>query len=127
MRAVGAQVAADRASITIFVPELTGRRTRANVEAGSKVALTFCRVSDLRTLQVKSRASALRSEPDAARITQRYLDALAEAFYGVGMARAVTQRLRVVPAFAMSVSIDELYDQTPGPSAGERVVPEAFR
>lgn len=122
VRAVGALVAADREHVTLFVPEATGARTRANIERGSLVAATFCRVRDLRTIQIKGRAPGTRPLSASERAaSERYLAAFTEALYGIGISRGVTRRLRIWPAFALELEIASVYNQTPGPTAGERM------
>jgi hypothetical protein len=121
-RAVGCVVRSDRQVLALLVPELTGTRTLANLAAGSAVAVTFSRIVDHRTVQVKGACVGVRAagaaEVEAAR---RYVSAFTEALYFIGMSRATARRLRIEPLHVVEMVVGELFEQTPGPSAGERM------
>lgn len=122
VRAAGAIVSTDRRRFTVLVPAATGARTRANLEGGSAVAVTFNRPVDHRSIQIKGRCLAVRdARREERKVAEGYLAAFTEALYLVGMSRAVVRRLSVWPAFAAEVEIDALFQQTPGPGAGERL------
>ena len=73
MRAMGCIVAKDRTSLAVLLPELAGRRTIANLEAGSPIAVTFSRIVDHRTVQVKGSCLRVRpAGPAEQEATQRY-------------------------------------------------------
>lgn len=122
MRAVGCVVSRDRRTLGVLVPELTGQRTLANLAAGSGVAVTFSRIVDHRTVQVKGPCAGVRvasaAEVEAAR---RWVAAFTEALYFIGMSRATARRLRIEPLRVVDVVVGELFEQTPGPSAGQRL------
>jgi hypothetical protein len=122
VRAVGVSVSADRRRVTLLLNDAVSARTLAYLEAGSPAAVTFSRPIDYRTVQLKGPVSSVRRGTEADRaIAERYNSAFTEALYLVGMSRAVSRRLRVWPATAVEVEIAELFQQTPGPSAGERL------
>ncbi|MGZ3418640.1 MAG: pyridoxamine 5'-phosphate oxidase family protein [Polyangiales bacterium] len=122
VRAVGATVSTDRTRVTLLFNEAVSARTLANIEAGSAVAVTFSRPIDHRTVQLKGPVASVRAGTDADRVVaERYLSAFTEALYLVGMSRALVRRVRVWPAVAVEVAIAELFQQTPGPTAGERL------
>ena len=121
-RAVGAIASRDRSRIEVLVPELTGRRTLANLEAGSPVAVTFSRIVDHRTVQVKGPCAAVRAaNAQEVVVALRYVAAFTEALYFIGMSRATARRLRIEPLWVVEVVVGELFEQTPGPSAGEKL------
>ena len=123
-RAVGCVVSGDRRVLAVLVPEGTGARTLANLDAGSPIAVTFSRIVDLRTVQVKGQCVGVRkasaAELEAAR---RYVAAFTEALYFIGMSRATARRLGVEPLWVVDVGVGELFEQTPGPGAGARMEP----
>jgi hypothetical protein len=124
VRVCGASVAPDRARLTLLVGDAIAGRTRANIEAGSRVAVTFSRIYDHRTVQVKGRAIAVRAGTEADHaIATRYVSAFAEALHPTGLGRAYVRRLRIWPLVAIDVEVDALYQQTPGPGAGEALRP----
>lgn len=121
-RAVGAIVARDRASVTVLLNPLTAKRTLANLAGGGPLAMTASRPIDYRTIQIKGHASGSRPATDAEQmISQRYLAAYTEALYLVGLQRAVVRRLRVAPAVAIELAVHDVFQQTPGPQAGQKL------
>ena len=125
VRCAGATVAPDRASVELFVPAQTGARTRMNLEAGSAVSATICRVFDYYTVQLKGRCKEVREARPAERdLTLAYRAAFTESLYHVGMSRGLVRRLAVWPAFVVEVAVQTIFEQTPGPNAGEQLAPE---
>jgi Pyridoxamine 5'-phosphate oxidase len=122
-RAWGPQVSADHRSMTLCVSAAEGSATRANLAESRPVALGFCPPTIAKAVQLKG-VAALLGEPgpeDLGRVERH-----------VGAFRAECQRIGVPPAVAerifdgsclvlISVSIDDGYDQTPGPRAGHRL------
>jgi hypothetical protein len=124
MRALGAQVGAGRDTIVLFLPEATSVRTRANAEKTGVLAVTFSRILDHKTIQVKGRVNFIRPTTAEERALQeRYHVAFSEQLSLAGVARSVSRRARKFPSWAVEVSVDELFAQTPGPGAGKRMSP----
>ena len=121
-RAVGCVVSADRRVLAVLVPEGTGARTLANLAAGSPVAVTFSRIVDHRTVQVKGACNGVRKASAAeVETARRWVSGFTEALYFIGMSRATARRLRIEPLWVVEVVVGELFEQTPGPSAGEKL------
>lgn len=121
-RAVGCVVSGDRKMVAVLVPELTGQRTLANIAAGSAVAVTFSRIIDHRTVQVKGACAGVRAASEAElEAARRYVAGFTEALYFIGMSRATARRLRIEPLHVIDVVVGELFEQTPGPSAGQKM------
>jgi hypothetical protein len=124
MRAAGCVVAKDRKTLAVLLPEMTGRRTLANIETGSPVAVTFNRIVDHRTVQVKGTCVRVRAaDASEHEVVRRYLSAFTESLYFVGLSRAIVRRFRVEPCVVAEVDVRELFEQTPGPGAGARMEP----
>ncbi|MEA2752320.1 MAG: hypothetical protein QOI41_6463, partial [Myxococcales bacterium] len=124
MRAMGASVAADRRTVTIFLPEQTAARTLANLalEDGGRIAVTFSRPSDYRSLQIKGRCLGTRRTTEEERTKlESYSAAFVVDLEVVGLARQLTERLTSWPSIALQVAIEDLYEQTPGPGAGQKL------
>lgn len=122
MRAAGCIVSKDRKALALLLPEITGRRTIANLEAGSPVATTFSRIVDHRTMQVKGMCVRVRPAGAAElEVARRYLAAFTESLYFVGLSRAIVRRFRVEPCVVAEIDVRELFEQTPGPGAGARL------
>ena len=93
------------------------------LEAGGRIEYTGTDVPTLRSLQVKGRS--VRVEPatdDDRERAKRYADAFFEDVVSVDRhAPDALARLLPLDYVAVIVTIDEVFDQTPGPSAGTRV------
>jgi hypothetical protein len=97
--------------------------TLANVEATGAIAITATDVPTLRSLQMKGMASSIEAA------TENDLERSAEYTFEFFRDVEATDRIpsdkmrRIVPhaLVACTVEVRELFDQTPGPSAGTRV------
>jgi hypothetical protein len=58
---------------------------------------------------------------DEATFVRARRDALADSLDAIGIPRRVTQNITCWPAFAVTLRVDEIFDQTPGPNAGARL------
>ena len=93
-------------------------RTLEHVAAGGAIAITAANVLTLRSLQLKGRAQGLdAASPDDPERVERYVRAVPRRRRGhrssaLGDLPAVLPRGRTWPA---SSSVDEMFDQTPGP------------
>jgi len=121
IRAVGAVVAPDRKKLTVFVPVATAKRTVDNLAQRREIAVGFSRTLDHLSIQIKGRCD-VRLATDAERsVCERYLGAYVEALYVIGLPRNLTRRMTVWPAYALEVEIRDVFAQTPGPGAGQRL------
>lgn len=120
MRAMGVSVPPDRESILAHLPEATAERTLANLKDNGRVAVTFSRPSDYRSLQIKGRCVEVRPSTSEERTKQEiYLAGFVEELAIVGMAREASARLTYWPSVTVRVVIEAMFEQTPGPSAGK--------
>lgn len=120
----GASLSRDRTKITVFVPVVCGKRAMENLEKRPTLAAGFSRIGDHVSLQIKGRCVERRMATDRERsVSERYLGAYVEQLAMVGLPRHLTRRLAVWPAYAFVVEITDLFVQTPGPGAGERLEP----
>ena len=121
-RAVGAVVSADRASLTVYLTRGVSDRTLANLENNGQIALSSSRPYDHRGIQIKGRMLSIRDSTEADRVPQeRYLAGFVENVYIVGLPRSVMRQLRIYPSVAVTMSIENVFVQTPGPGAGRRL------
>ncbi len=123
-RPIGARVSPTRDHLTLLVPSEAGARVIANLRDNGLAAVTFVRPIDNRGMQVKGRCLAVRPPtPDEEELVQRYRVAFAETLHQVGMPRPRTMRLTIAPCLAAEIAIEQLFQQTPGPSAGAPLQP----
>jgi len=119
MRGVGARVAANGAELTVFLPAATAATALANLADNGRIAVSFARARDHRSVQVKGRVLEVRDADGADRERiERYRRDLVEALGVVGVSPRSTLRLAHWPARAVRLRVEALFAQTPGPGAG---------
>jgi hypothetical protein len=120
LRGMGVKVHADRKTLTVYIPDPTGGRTLADLRDNGRIALTFTRPIDHRSMQLKGKATAFRAVTEDERpFLESYVEGWARHLEVVGLPRAIGSRLTYWPATAVEVSIETSFHQTPGPSAGK--------
>ena len=83
-----------------------------------RLAVCFSAV-DHRSYQVKGRMKRVRDADEHDRSSiERYRDALAQHYGAVGMPPRLTYRICHWPAHAVSLEVETIFLQTPGPGAG---------
>jgi hypothetical protein len=101
-----------------------GSVTRANLEGNGVIAVGFSPPTIARALQIKGAVTAVR-EPTSAELerAERHFAAFASEAEQVGVpARAARRTFGPWSDFvSVTCSIDEVFDQTPGPNAGRRL------
>jgi hypothetical protein len=121
-RGVGVVVHPDRDRLTVFLPVDVSARAIANLRDNGCVAVGLSSMLDHKTLQVKGRLEEIRDATDADReVIARYHVAFAEILAITGIPRAISRQLNVWPCHAVTFIATDLFLQTPGPNAGERV------
>ncbi|MBS0332976.1 MAG: hypothetical protein JSS35_09430 [Proteobacteria bacterium] len=118
-RALGARRGAG-ARLDTFVSRAQWPRLLEAIGPGDPVAVTFSRVQDYRTYQVKGRLVALRAaEPDDLEFIERYQHAVGRLMASVGVPQAFVARWLIRQDMAvLSLDTDAVFVQTPGPGAG---------
>ena len=121
-RAAGLRLDRSRDRLTLFLPTMGAERTLANLAGNGRIAVTFSRMHDHRTYQLKGRVRGITdtSVDDQAQ-QQRWLAAFIEQLAIVGTSRSTARRWRITPSVAVEIDVEELYEQTPGPGAGRKV------
>lgn len=118
-RAVALTGNADLSRITVYLPVDTAQQTIANVATTRRLAVTASQPLDHSTVQFKGWSQSVRlAREEEAELISRRMDQFAEILTAVGVPRAVTGRVTRWPAFAIEMSVEEVFDQTPGPQAG---------
>jgi hypothetical protein len=120
--AMGLRVHADRRTMTVYVPTTHVALTLANLADNGQIAVTVSHPPDHRTVQLKGRSTGVRESTDADRAIQEVCRAaLVDAFAVVGIPRALTRSMPWWPSTAIELELRDIYLQTPGPNAGERM------
>jgi hypothetical protein len=122
-RGWGPEVAADGRTVTLCVSAPAGSPTRADLEGNGAIAVTFTLPTVARSVQVKGRAGEVREpEPHELERAERHLRAFIVEAEQVGARAELARRMFGDRDFVtVTLEIDEVYDQTPGPKAGRRL------
>jgi hypothetical protein len=96
--------------------------TVAHVAAGGPIAVTAASIRTLESVQLKGRALGVEpaDDDDLAR-ADRYCTAMFSDIHGTDFTPLeLLEQLRPPSFVACTVEVEEAFDQTPGPNAGER-------
>ena len=121
-RAWGPEVSADGGSLRLCVAA-AGTRVRANLERNGAVAVGFSPPTIARAVQVKGVVSEL-GEPEPADLerVERHVGSFVAEAERIGAPAELAQRMFAGTGLvAVEFQIDEVFDQTPGPTAGRRL------
>jgi hypothetical protein len=124
-RAWGARVPAGGSRVR-FLVNSDDDRSIDNLRTGGAVALTATDVPTLKSVQVKGRAVLVENATeDDLETTRQYQAGFFEAVEATeGTPVALLSRLVPAAFTAVECTVEELFDQTPGPTAGARLTPD---
>lgn len=112
---------AGQVRVLISMPE--GAAVVANIENSRRLALSCARPSTYRTFQLKG-ADARRTEwPEGEAAARAHLAAFSSEVEPLGLTAAACARLWSSHFVAIAFTPSEIFDQSPGPSAGAAVLP----
>jgi hypothetical protein len=122
VRAWGLKVGPDDASATICVAAAPDSQTLANIASNGAISVTMVIPSTYRMIQMKGRASAT-AEPTAEQLerVEAHAAAFAMEVQPLGLTAEQARRFLHHELTAVTFSVAEVYDQTPGPGAGARL------
>ena len=106
-------------SVTVFVPMATSQEIVANVATNRRLAIVCSQPLSHESIQIKGVTQGVRlaSAADESFVRAK-LEQFADVLDTIGLPRRVTRSLAHWPAYAIEVSVEQLFDQTPGPKAG---------
>lgn len=109
-------------TVTVYVPSATGQETVANLATTRRVAISCTHPLSHLAMQIKGLTRGVRLAPasDEAFVRERF-EQFGNVLEEIGLARSVWASVVHWPAFAIDVSIEQVFDQTPGPNAGAAV------
>ena len=122
-RGWGPEVSTDGRSLRLCVTAPEGSPMRANLERNGALAVGFSPPTIARALQVKGVATRV-DEPEAADLerAERHVRSFVAETEQIGASAELSRRMFVRTGLvAVQFSIDEVFDQTPGPTAGRRL------
>jgi hypothetical protein len=124
IRAFGARFSPDGREVTIFVPADLVPSVLPSIAAGRRAAVCFSRPSDNRSVQLKGPVLAVAPATPADRsVVDRYRKAFAKELAWLGLPLSTGLRMAHWPSLAVRLRIEAVYQQTPGPGAGEPLSP----
>ena len=106
-------------TVTVYVPAATSQETIANVATTRRVAIVATDPPTHESIQIKGVSRGVRlAPPSEQQFVAERLDGFADALQQFGLPRRVTRSIAHWPAFMIEVSVEEVFEQTPGPKAG---------
>ena len=121
-RGLGATVAPDGESVSVILYEPLAGRMLDNLRDNGLIAVTFSRIFDHRSIQLKGKVRTIRKgTPEDEAISDRYLNAFAEAVSLAGLPRSVVRRVHTKPSIVIELEPTDIFLQTPGKDAGRRM------
>jgi hypothetical protein len=115
-----ARVHDDRSHLTVFMPESSARAMLRNLKVHPLVAIVFDKATSHRACQVKGRFVSIRRTRVAEHAeVERQLDEFFVDLEMIGIPRAMTAGWKIWPCMAIEMRVTQLFEQTPGPGAGE--------
>ncbi len=109
----------DPDTLTLYLPAATAHEALANIATTRRVAFAASHPLSHRTVQVKGVTRGVRLAPPAdEEFVRMRWGQLAGVLEEIGLPRGLMQRAAHWPAFAVEMSIEQIFDQTPGPNAG---------
>jgi hypothetical protein len=119
-RAVGALVRPEQGVVQLVLSAWQWAGTLSNVRANGRLSATFARPSDYVSYQVKGRASVISTTDEHLARAGAYIDAISLVLAELGLEREVSAPWLVDRDLAaLSLVVDSVFVQTPGPKAGE--------
>jgi hypothetical protein len=119
-RAVAVLTEPDGQHVTVVVPDRAGARVLTQLAADGRVAVVSELSSTHRTIQVKGQVVSIAPLPESALPT---VEARAQAFFShlelLGLPRSLTNRMVRWPSSAVRIRVEQVFEQSPGPGAGE--------
>lgn len=118
--ACAARVHEDRARLTVWFYEEAAAEMLRNLRQHPEIALDFDLPTSHRACQVKGTFVGSRpAREDERAEVDRQLDAFAEDLEKIGIPAAAFAGWKSWPCTAFEIRVTELFEQTPGPGAGE--------
>ena len=121
-RGLAAHVEADGAHLVIYLADVAATRLLPDLESNGQAAATFGRPVDERTCQVKGTFIGARPARDEERpIIDAQWERFTRSLELIGIAPAARSAWPKWPATAITLKPTAVFDQTPGPTAGQQL------
>ena len=109
-------------TLTVFLPVATSHETIKNVATTKRLAVVATYPFDNSATQLKGEAiqARLASDEEGVFVRER-LEAFIGSLRGFGVPGRIAGSLAHWPAFAVTIRVEQIFEQTPGPNAGRRI------
>jgi len=121
-RVWAAKVDDDRVHVTAYLTAKSAGPILRNLEANKQIAICFDRPSDSKACQLKGLfVDSRRCRPAERAEIERQFDGFLADLMIIGVPREVLSGWVRWPAVAVRFKVTDIFKQTPGPGAGERM------
>jgi hypothetical protein len=121
-RGWGPVASSDGATVRLCLGLRAGSTARSNLDANGAIAVTFSLPTTYRTVQLKGTArSVVEPTPDDVARAEAHLATFVAEAAQVGVPPDGARRLFGPTLLSVDFAVAEIYDQTPGPTAGTRL------
>jgi hypothetical protein len=121
-RVMALTVEDDRQHVIAYVPAIAAPRVLPDLEANGHGAVTVARPIDDRAAQVKGVfVSSWQATDEERLVVQAQWERCLGRLEAVGIPRSAAANWSVWPCVAIRLRVNAVFDQTPGPRAGEAV------
>lgn len=117
-----AVVADDGKRVTLFLHEAAAAAMMRNLERHPEIAAVLDQPTSHRACQIKGRCVSARPAREKERAeVERQVDLFRKDLATIGVPPAMTAGWELWPCMALEVEVTQLFEQTPGPGAGEPI------
>ena len=110
------------ATVTVYLPVATSHETIQNLATSKRIAIAATNPIDHCSIQLKGTPLETRLARDDERaFVEKSLGGFAQILDDIGIPSRLTNNASCWPAFAVTVRVEQVFDQTPGPRAGTQV------
>jgi hypothetical protein len=110
------------ATVTVYLPIATSHETIQNLATTGRMAIAATHPIDHCSIQLKGTPGDARlARDDEATFVKARFEAFAAILDTIGIPARVTRNAVCWPAFAITMRVEQIFDQTPGPKAGARI------
>ena len=121
-RAVALASSDELATATVYIPMAASQQVIQDLATSKRIAVSATHPLDHCSIQLKGTAIDVRlARDEEATFLKTRIEAIAEVLNIVGVPARVVRGSAYWPAFAVTLRVEEIFEQTPGPHAGSRV------
>jgi hypothetical protein len=108
--------------MTLYIPDIENQETLKNIASNGAIALTAGDPVSHKSFQVKGTVTSHRpTGPTEQGIQEIYRTKMTAMLEQIGLGGGHARHRRITPSTAVEISVEHVFDQTPGPGAGERL------